>query len=115
MTSSIVGSRRQDLAPSRPIARNPRGGEPFNLPEVWLDARVLELPDGPDHQQRAPPKIVSLTLSPHMVELVWRGRYEQLEHVLPVLSLEVFGKAPQPGGLALVRPRGRMSRAFSLS
>src|SRR5262245_22548165 len=65
--------------------------EPLDLPKVWLNTCILQLPYRLDHQQWAPLQIVTPAVLPHLVQLVWSGGYEQLEHVLAVMGVEIIG------------------------
>jgi hypothetical protein len=64
--------------------------EALDLPEVWLDARLLELPDNLDHQRGTPLMVVPLAITTHLVQLLWHGRHEQLEHILAVVGMKIF-------------------------
>ena len=65
--------------------------EALDLPEVWLDARLLELPNSLDHQRGTPLMVVALAITSHLVQLLWRGGHEQLEHVFPLVGMQIVG------------------------
>jgi hypothetical protein len=35
--------------------------------------------------------VVPLAITTHLVRLLWRGRHEQLERVLPVVGMQIVG------------------------
>jgi hypothetical protein len=35
--------------------------------------------------------VVPLAITAHLVQLLWRGGHEQLEHVFPVVGMQIVG------------------------
>ncbi len=68
--------------------------QPFDLPDVRLDAEVLNFADRTDHQAGAHLQIVRL-LAAGLLELVGLGGHQHLEHVQPVVLMQVVGQPLQ--------------------
>ena len=79
--------------------------ESFDLPDIRLDARLLELTDGALHETRPKLLIIRAGVRLYVLELPRRGGYEKLEHVFRPCALEVVREAHQTRGLALVHGR----------
>ena len=76
--------------------------EPLDLPDVGLDTRFLQLPDGLDHEHRTHLAVIGASVSTHVIELRRLRRHQQLEHELAIPLAEVFGEAPEASGLTRV-------------
>ena len=74
----------------------------LDLPDVHLDAGVLDLLDRAPHQLGAQLGVVAVGVAAHLLELRVLGRHEQLEEELAVVRVEPVGEPLQPADLALV-------------
>src|SRR5262245_52047843 len=74
----------------------------LDLPDVRFDTRLLELSDGAYHQRRPLFEVVAPVVAIDPLQLRWRRRYEQLEHILPRGAVQVTRQLPQPSRLARV-------------
>ena len=102
---AAAGARRRHdrLAILAPI-------EAFDLPEIRLDAGVLQLADGLDHQARPQLEIIGLLVALELVELRLLRRHQELEHeAAAVRAGEIIGQALQAGRL----PFGSSARSPS--
>src|SRR2546428_3692322 len=80
--------------------------EPFDLPDVGLDLRLLQLLDRLDHQPGTELHVVRLRVPVEPVELCLFSGDEQLEHEpAPALVVQVLGESLQPRGLSPVQSR----------
>jgi len=57
---------------------------------ILFDARLLQFSDGADHLGGTPLLVVPLAVPTHLVQLLWRGRHDELEHVLAVVGVKIF-------------------------
>src|SRR5919106_4599980 len=95
------------VAAARPRRRHDRLAilaaiETFDFPQIRIDAGVLELADGLDHQAGPELQIIGFPVALELVELRLLRRHEQLEHeATAVRGGEKIGQALQSGGLPL--------------
>ena len=54
--------------------------ESFDLPEVRLNAGVLQFLDGPDHERGANVAVVGLLVAVDFIKLGFLGRHQQFKH-----------------------------------
>ena len=73
--------------------------EPFDLPNVRLNPRILKFLNGLSHQPRTQLQIVRLTISFQAVELCllrWNQQFEHESAATPV-AVQIFRQALQTG------------------
>src|SRR6185369_4179422 len=76
----------------------------LDLPYVRIDAGILELADGLDHQVGPQLEIIGLRVALELVELRLLRRHQELEHeATAFVGGEKIGQAFQSGGLPLVQ------------
>ena len=88
---------------ARRASRSPRLVDALDLPDVGLDALVLDLLDRAAHQLRAQLGVVAVGVAADRLELGRLGRHEQLEEELAVVLVQPVGEALQLAELALVQ------------
>ena len=77
----------------------------LDLPDVDLDAVVLDLLDRAPHQLRAQLGVVAVGVAADRLELVVLGRHQQLEEELAVVLVQPVGELLEAAELALVHLR----------
>ena len=99
------------LRPSRCATRTTASAvlspvEALDLPDVGLDAGVLELADRCHHQRWAQRAVVGQSVALHERELRRFGRHQQLEQEPPPASARRYSEScSQPPGLAPIQRR----------
>ncbi len=73
--------------------------ESLDLPDIGLDARILQGTDGLAHQGRASSPIVGILVHLDLLQLYLRGRHQQLEHEALRGLPAVVGQLSQAGCL----------------
>src|SRR5207249_8805493 len=110
----VLAPAEDDAANLAPSVAARRGDDPLavlspveslDLPEVALDARLLHLVDGFDHEARPQLSVVGMLVVADMVELGRRSRYQQLEHVQPAAGVQIFTQLAQARRLARIERR----------
>ena len=102
-TMQLTWSRPSRRAAATIFTQSSRAVEAFDLPDVGLDAGVLQLFDCPDHQAGAKLEVVFFLVATDAVELRFFGRDEQLEHEqAAALGVQVVGEPLEAGGLFAV-------------
>ena len=76
--------------------------EPLDLPDVGLDAGVLQLVDRAAHQVGTQLQVVGLLVAADLGQLRRLGRNEQLEHEEPIVDVQIVGDPFQPGRLPAI-------------
>ena len=77
----------------------------LDLPDVDLDAEVLDLLDRAPHQLRAQLGVVAVGVAVDRLELVVLGRHQQLEEEQAVVLVQPVGELLEAAELALVHLR----------
>src|SRR5581483_5956251 len=75
----------------------------LDLPDVRLDARVLQLQDRLEHQLRANLAVVTVVAAADALELRWLCRDEELEQELPVALVQPLRQPAELHDLTLVQ------------
>ncbi len=113
MASSAPRPSTTQTTPSRPsrraVCRDPLAVllrvDALDLPDVRLDAGVLELDDRAPHQLGAQLGVVAVGVAADLLELASSAGHEQLEEELAVVLVEPVGEALEALRLALVHLR----------
>jgi hypothetical protein len=77
--------------------------ESLDLPDVGLDADLLQVLDRAHHQAGPDLAVVGLLVALEPLELRWLGRHQQLEHEQPAALVQVVGQPLQTSRLPLVQ------------
>src|SRR5208282_5396762 len=77
--------------------------EPLDLPDIRLNARVLQLLNGRAHEPRPKVQVVCFAVPIQPGQLFFLWWHQQLEHEpAEVLPVEVFGQPPQSRRLPFI-------------
>ena len=87
--------------------------DPLDLPDVDLDAELLELRDRPAHQLRTQLGVIAVVVAADGGKLGFGRRDQQLEQEAAVVRVQPVGERPQPIALALVHRLVRVVRVVA--
>src|SRR5262249_13900287 len=97
-----------DLVPALAVGGRDYAGAVFaavqtlDFPNVRLHARVLQFPDGPDHQPGPQLQVIGLLVAFHAVQLRLLRRHQKLEHEQAIAAVQIVRKPFQSLGLPFI-------------